>query len=67
MVFLVLFVQFSRKILSKCFTPNFKPFTRMMHFGRTFRFMLGIGVRIFVIEEYQSYGKIVFIKNIDEK
>ena len=29
--------------------------------------MRAIGVRIFVIEEVQSYGKIVFIKNIDEK
>ena len=34
----------------------------MMHFGRTFRFMLAMGVKIFVIEEVQSYGKIVFIK-----
>ena len=66
---LVLFVQFVRKFCFKFFTSNFESFTKydaMMHFARTFRFMLA-RCKIIVIEEVQNYGKIVFIKKIFEK
>ena len=38
----------------------------MMHYARTFSIMRADAVRLNVIEKVQSYGKIVYIKNMFE-
>ena len=64
---LVLFVQLLRKIYLNFLPLILSPSPSMMHFVRTFRLICLLDVKIFVIEEVQNYGKIVFTKNTVEK
>ena len=63
MVILVLYEQFSGKILFKFLTPILSPLPNMMHLVCTFPIMRNDLMRLIAVEKVQNYEKIVSYKS----